>query len=173
MKVLMLAPPGGGKGTQGVRIAEELAIDHISSGDMLRAAVAADTPVGRQVAEYMAAGRLAPDDVVTAAVTEALEDREGYVLDGYPRTLAQAEGLEFDVVFYLDVPDAVITERLLARGRADDSEEVILERIRQYESDTAPLIEYYEDLGVLVRIDGDRPMDEVTAELLENLAIPD
>lgn len=173
MNVLMLAPPGGGKGTQGVRIADELGIEHISSGDLLRAAVAADTPVGRQVAEYLEAGRLAPDAVVMAAVTPLLEERDGFVLDGYPRTLAQAEGLEFDVVFYLDVPDAVITERMLARGRADDSEAVILERIRQYESDTAPLIEYYEDQGVLVRIDGDRPVDEVTAELFENLAIRD
>jgi adenylate kinase len=169
----MLAPPGGGKGTQGVRIADQLGIEHISSGDLLRAAVAADTPVGRQVAEYMAAGKLAPDAVVTAAVTPLLEQREGYVLDGYPRTLAQAEGLEFDVVFYLDVPDAVISERLLARGRADDSEEIILERIRHYESDTAPLIEHFEELGVLVRVDGDRSMDAVTAELFENLTIRD
>src|SRR3954447_21389261 len=173
MRVLMLAPPGGGKGTQGVRIADELGIEHISSGDLLRAAVAADTPVGRQVAEYMAAGKLAPDAVVTEAVMSVLEGREGYVLDGYPRTLVQAEGLRFDVVFHLDVPDAVIIARLLARGRADDSEEVILERIRQYESDTAPLIEHYEDLGVLVRVDGDRPVDDVTAELFENLAIRD
>jgi len=169
----MLAPPGGGKGTQGVRIADELGIEHISSGELLRAAVAADTPVGREVAEYMTAGKLAPDAVVTAAVTPVLEARDGYVLDGYPRTLVQAEGLEFDVVFYLDVPDAVIVERMLARGRVDDSEDIIRERIRHYGSDTAPLVEYYENLGVLVRIDGDRPMDEVTAELFENLAIRD
>src|SRR3954467_13462516 len=100
MRVLMLAPPGGGKGTQGVRIAEELAIEHISSGDLLRAAVAADTPVGREVAQYLAAGRLAPDARLTAAVTPVLEALDGYVLDGYPRSRVQAERLEFDVVFY-------------------------------------------------------------------------
>jgi len=169
----MLAPPGGGKGTQGVRIAEELGVEHISSGELLRAAVAADTPVGRQVAKYMAAGQLAPDDVVMEAVTPLLEDRDGYVLDGYPRTLAQAEGLDFDVVFYLDVPEDSLTERLLARGRADDTEDVIHARLRQYEVDTEPLVEHYRELGVLVRVDGDRPIDAVTTELLENLAIRD
>jgi len=169
MRVLMLAPPGGGKGTQGLRIAEELGIEHISSGELLRAAVAADTPVGRQVAQYMAAGRLAPDAVVAEAVKPVLQQRKAYVLDGYPRNLAQAQGLDFDVVVYLDVPDAVVMQRLLARGRADDSEPVIAARLKQYEADTEPLVEHYRDQGVLVRIDGDRPADEITAELIETL----
>src|SRR4051794_31698983 len=132
MKVLMLAPPGGGKGTQGARIAEALGLDHVSSGDLLRAAVAEDTPLGREVAGYMDKGLLAPDALVTGAVKPLLDQREGYVLDGFPRTLSQTQGLDFDAVVYLAVPDEVITRRLLARGRKDDREDVIARRLREY-----------------------------------------
>ena len=115
-----------------MRIAEELGVEHISSGDLLRAAVAEDTPLGREVAEHMAAGRLAPDEVVMQAVKPVLDTRDGYVLDGFPRTLAQTGGLEFDAVIHLDVPDEVTRERLLARGRGDDSVAVIEKRLREY-----------------------------------------
>ena len=169
MKILMLAPPGGGKGTQGIRVAEALGVEHISSGELLREAVAQDTPLGREVAAHMAAGRLAPDAVVTQAVKPVLEQRDGYVLDGFPRTIAQTAGIDFDLVLYLDVPDDVITGRLLARGRADDTADVIVQRLRQYEADTEPLVEYYRERGVLVRVDGDRPADEITADLLEKV----
>jgi adenylate kinase len=169
MKILMLAPPGGGKGTQGIRVAEEFGLEHISSGDLLRAAVAQDTPIGREVAQYMAAGQLAPDAVVTQAVKPMLDERDGYVLDGFPRNLEQTEGLEFDHVIYLDVPDEVVTERLLARGRADDSRDVIVNRLKQYEADTEPLVEHFRDRGVLRRVDGDRPVDAITEELLQLL----
>jgi len=169
MKILMLAPPGGGKGTQGIRVAEALGVEHISSGELLRAAVAKDTPLGREVAAHMAAGRLAPDEVVTQAVKPVLDERDGYVLDGFPRTIAQTAGIDFDLVLYLDVPDDVITGRLLARGRADDTAEVIVQRLRQYEADTEPLVEYYRERGVLVHVDGDRPADEITADLLETV----
>jgi adenylate kinase len=163
----MLAPPGGGKGTQGRRIAEALGVEHISSGDLLRAAVAEDTPIGREVAAHMAAGRLAPDAVVTEAVRPVLEARDGYVLDGFPRNLAQTGDLRFDAVVFLDVPDDVVRERLLARGRADDREAVISRRLKQYAADTQPLVDHYRD--VLVRVDGDRPPDEITADLLDRL----
>jgi adenylate kinase len=169
MKVLMLAPPGAGKGTQGERIAAELGIEHISSGSLLRAAVAADTPLGREVAEHLAAGTLAPDVLVTQAVAPVLEAREGYVLDGFPRTLAQTEAVEFDMVIYLDVPDAVLVDRMLSRGRADDNEQVITARLQEYARDTEPLITHYRDAGVLVAVDGDRPVDEITAELVQLL----
>jgi adenylate kinase len=169
MKVLMLAPPGGGKGTQGVRIAAELGVEHISSGDLLRAAVAEDTPLGREVAAHLATGRLAPDELVVQAVKPVLDRRGGYVLDGFPRTLSQAGGLEFDAVVHLDVPDDVTRRRLLARGRADDSADVIAKRLRQYAHDTEPLVALYRDQGVLVQVDGDRPPDEITAELLQRL----
>jgi adenylate kinase len=166
----MLAPPGGGKGTQGVRLARELGVEHISSGDVLRDEVASDTPLGREVKSHMEAGRLAPDELVTRAVVPAIEDRDGYVLDGYPRTLAQAGGLDFDAVVFLNVPDEVVQRRLLARGRGDDTPEAIAERLREYEEDTKPLIEHYR--AVLVEVDGDRPEDEIAAELERRLTRP-
>jgi adenylate kinase len=166
----MLAPPGGGKGTQGVRLARELGVDHISSGDVLRHEVAGDTELGREVKAHMAAGRLAPDELVTRAVTPALADRDGYVLDGYPRTLSQAQGLPFDAVVFLNVPDEVVERRLLARGREDDTPEAIEERLHQYARDTKPLVEHYR--AVLVEVDGDRPEDEIAAELRARLTRP-
>jgi adenylate kinase len=98
-----------------------------------------------------------------------LSARDGYVLDGFPRTLAQTEAVDFDMVIYLDVPDAVLIERMLARGRADDNEAVIAARLREYTRDTEPLIGHYREAGVLVAVDGDRPADEVTEDLLQLL----
>lgn len=161
----MLAPPGGGKGTQGIRLAEALGVPHVSSGDLLRAAVAEDTPLGREVAEYMENGRLAPDELATAAIKPILAGRDDYVLDGFPRTLAQTAGVDFDKVVFLNVPDDVVTQRLLGRGRHDDREDVIRERLLQYEADTRPLVDHYRAQGVLLDIDGDRPEDEIAAEL--------
>ena len=159
----MLAPPGGGKGTQGMRLARELGVRHISSGDVLRQAVSDDTELGREVKAHMAAGRLAPDELVTRAVRPVIEKLDGYILDGYPRTLAQADGLEFDAVVYLKVPDDEVLKRLQARGREDDKPAVITERLREYEDDTEPLIDHYRD--VLVEVDGNRAADEIAAEL--------
>ena len=166
----MLAPPGGGKGTQGARLARELGLEHISSGDVLRDEVAKDTALGREVKSHMAAGRLAPDELVTRAVLPALERRDGYVLDGYPRTLSQASGLDFEAVVYLDVPAEEVERRLLARGREDDTPAAISERLRQYAEDTRPLVEHYR--SVLVEVDGDRPEDEIAAELRSRLTRP-
>jgi adenylate kinase len=163
----MLAPPGGGKGTQGVRLAGELGVKHISSGDVLREEVANDTPLGQEVKAHMAAGRLAPDELVTRAIRPKLERLDGYILDGYPRTRQQAHGLDFDAVVYLRVPDEEVERRLLARGRDDDRPEVIRERLREYDEDTEPLIDYYRD--VLVEVDGDRPEDEIAADLKRRL----
>jgi adenylate kinase len=169
MRVLMLAPPGGGKGTQGIRLAEHLGVEHVSSGDLLRAAVAERTPLGLRVETYMNAGELAPDALVAEAIRPILQTRDDYVLDGFPRRLAQAEGVDFDVVVFLDVPHDVVKRRLLARGRADDTAEVIDNRLREYDEDTHPLIEHYRGKGVLLRVDGDRPADEIAAELREKL----
>jgi adenylate kinase len=163
----MLAPPGGGKGTQGSLLAKELGVEHISSGDVLRAEVADKTAIGRDVQAHMAAGRLAPDELVSRAMLAKIARRDGYVLDGYPRTLSQAEGLEFDAVVYLLVPDEVVERRMLARGRADDTKDVIAERLREYRDDTEPLIDRYRD--VLVEVDGDRPEGEIAAELRRRL----
>ena len=166
----MLAPPGGGKGTQGVRLARHLGVDHISSGDVLRREVAAGTELGNEVKAHMAAGRLAPDELVTRAVLPALQDRDGYVLDGYPRKLSQASGLGFDAVVFLNVGHEEVERRLLARGREDDTPEAIEERLREYAQDTKPLVEHYRD--VLVEVDGDRPEDEIAAELERRLTRP-
>jgi adenylate kinase len=170
VKVLMLAPPGGGKGTQGARLADELGVDHISSGDVLRAEVESGTPLGREVAECLSAGKLAPDELVTRAVRPALARRDGYVLDGFPRTLSQTDDLDFDAVVYLDVPQDELERRLLARGRADDTPEAIERRLREYADDTQPLIDHYRGKGVLVEVDGNRPPDEIFAELRSRLA---
>lgn len=169
MRVLMLAPPGGGKGTQGARLADALGVEHVSSGDLLRAAVAEGTPLGHEVDGYLKKGELAPDALVTEAIRPILQTRDSYVLDGFPRKLSQTEGVDFDTVVYLDVPEDVVTRRLLARGRADDKREVIAERLRQYHADTAPLVDHYNAKGVLLRVDGDRPADEIAAELQEKL----
>jgi adenylate kinase len=165
MRVLMLAPPGGGKGTQGVRLAEHLGVPHVSSGDLLRAAAAEGTPLGRQVAEYLEDGRLAPDELATEAIRPILATRDSYVLDGFPRRITQAEGVDFDTVVFLDVPPEVVKQRLLGRGRADDTPEVIEQRLREYDEDTRPLVDHYAEQGVLLRVDGDRPEDEIAAEL--------
>ena len=168
MKVLMLGAPGSGKGTQGTRLARALGVDHISSGDLLREAVATDTPLGREVASYLDAGKLAPDELVTRAVEPVLAKRAGYVLDGFPRNLAQAHGLDFDAVVHLRVGEDELKRRMLARGREDDQPDVIQERLREYERDTAPLIDHYRD--ELVEVDGERPEDEIAAELERRLS---
>jgi adenylate kinase len=166
-RVLMLGPPGSGKGTQGERLARSLGVDHISSGELLREAVAAGTPLGSEVKDAMAAGRLVPDELVREAVRPLLERREGYVLDGFPRKLSQAEGIDFDAVVHLDVPEEEVKRRLLARGRADDNEDAIAERLREYSDDTRPLLDHYRD--VVIDVDGDRDPDEIAAELRERV----
>jgi adenylate kinase len=166
----MLAPPGGGKGTQGVRLAQELGVRHISSGDVLRREVAEDTELGREVKAHMAAGRLAPDELVTRAVQPVIEQLDGYILDGYPRTLSQAAGLAFDAVVYLNVSDDEVSKRLLARGREDDKADVIRERLREYDQDTEPLIDHYRD--VLVEVDGERDPDTIATELKSRVVRP-
>jgi adenylate kinase len=166
-RVLMLGPPGSGKGTQGERLARALGVDHISSGEALREAVAAGTPLGRQVKDAMAAGRLVSDELVREAIRPSLERRDGYVLDGFPRTLSQTEGVDFDAVVHLDVPEQELVRRLLARGRADDTEDAIAERLQEYRDDTRPLLDHYRD--VLVEVDGNRGVDEIAAELRERI----
>jgi adenylate kinase len=166
-RVLMLGPPGSGKGTQGERLARALGVEHISSGELLREAVAAGTPLGLKVRDEMAAGRLVPDELVAEAVRPALARRDGYVLDGFPRKLSQTEGVDFDAVVHLDVPEDEVVRRLLARGRSDDTEDVIAERLREYNDDTRPLLDHYRD--VVVEVNGNRDVDEIAADLRERI----
>jgi len=188
--ILLLGPQGAGKGTQGRLMAAEHGIPHVATGDMLRAAMEADTELGRRVRPIYDAGHLVPDDLMIALIRERLgEDdaREGFVLDGFPRTMPQAEALEemlreigrdLDIVFEFQLDDAVGVERMLRRaaeeGRADDTPEAIDERLRLYHLETEPLIEYYRARGNLVGIHADRPVSEVLREIqqaLEQVAV--
>jgi len=188
--ILLLGPQGAGKGTQGRLIAAEHGIPHVAPGDMLRAAMDAGTELGRRVRPIYDAGHLVPDDLMIALIRERLGEenaREGFVLDGFPRTMPQAEALEemlreigrdLDVVFEFQLEDAVGVERMLRRaaeeGRADDTPEAIDERLRLYHLETEPLIEYYRARGNLVGIHADRPVQEVFGEIqqvLEQVAV--
>jgi adenylate kinase len=183
--ILLLGPQGAGKGTQGRLIAAEHGIPHVATGDMLRAAMATGTELGRQVKPIYDAGQLVPDDLMIALIRERLgadDARESFVLDGFPRTMRQAEALEemlreigrgLDVVFEFQLADQVGRERMLRRaaeeGRTDDTPEAIDERLRLYHEETEPLIEYFRTRGNLVGIHADRTVQEVFRELQQTL----
>jgi len=178
VRIVLLGAPGSGKGTQGVRLAEYLRVPHVSSGELLRKHVDGDTALGREVAGYVARGELVPDDLVLRVVGEAVaaaRNTGGYVLDGYPRSLNQAEkayelaassGDTADAVIYLAVPDDVARQRLVRRaveGRPDDADpEVIERRLRVFHEQTEPLLDFYRDRDILRTIDAAQDPDEVT-----------
>ena len=178
MRVVLLGPPGAGKGTQAQVLSERLGVPAISTGDMLREAVADGSDLGRKVQDIMASGALVDDGTMAEVVRERLAKSDacnGFLLDGYPRTLPQAEtlagilregGCELNAVLLVDVPEEELVRRTLQRGRADDKEEVIRERLRVYREKTAPLIGYYRERGLLREIDGNRPVEQVTAGML-------
>src|SRR3954454_13872487 len=185
MRLLLIGAPGAGKGTQATRIAEHFNVAHISSGDLLREHVAKGTAVGRRAQEYMERGDLVPDEVVLdmlrKPVTEAVADG-GYVLDGFPRTVEQAEaayavakdlGVAVQVAVHLAVEPASLVDRVVARGqdsgRADDTPEVIKRRIEVYEEQTQPLLDYYAERERLITVNGDRPIEEVTWSVIVQL----
>jgi adenylate kinase len=186
MRLLLLAPPGAGKGTQGERLAAWSGARHIAAGDLLRAAAAAGGPLGREIAACQARGDLVPDqvvlDVLIPAVVEAAAGG-GYILDGFPRTLPQARaaaelaarlGVTLDAAVYLRAPEAVLTARLLGRagqgGRADDKADVIRHRLEVFAETTGLLVPYYEERGILVTVDADQPPDAVTADIQARLS---
>lgn len=181
LRGVMLGAPGSGKGTQAVLIAEKLGIPAISTGDMLRAAVADGSELGMRVKEILDSGALV-DDATMADVIEqrlAASDAEsGFLLDGYPRTLGQAETLggilerrqqELDMVLLIEVPEDELIRRSLARQRADDTEEVIRNRQRVYREQTAPLVDHYGERGVLKSIDGHQSIEDVQAAIQDLL----
>ena len=177
-RVVLLGPPGAGKGTQAQVLSQRLGVPAISTGDMLREAVAEGSDLGGKVQGIMASGALVDDATMAEVVRERLgkpDAREGFLLDGYPRTLPQAEtlagilgdaGLSLTAVLLVEVPEDELVRRTLLRSRADDREEVVRERLRVYREKTAPLIGYYGDRRLLRQINGNRPVDSVTAQML-------
>ncbi|MFD3705000.1 adenylate kinase [Nocardia sp. NPDC058658] len=179
MRVVLLGPPGAGKGTQAVLLSEKLGVPHISTGDLFRANISQQTALGREAQKYMDAGDLVPSDVTNRMVEARVAEPDaanGFVLDGYPRTVDQGDALEkilehhgtkVDAVLCFVVPESLLKERMLARGRADDTEEVIDNRLRVYREETEPLLEYYD--GLVVTVEGVGEVDEVNARALKAL----
>jgi len=192
MRLILLGPPGAGKGTQAQRLVARHGMVQLSTGDMLRAAVSAGTAVGQRAGDIMARGELVPDDMVTAIVAERIgqpDTQNGFILDGFPRTVPQAEaldriladsGLELDAVVELKVNEDVLVRRIesrvaemQARGentRADDNPETLRKRLTAYRAQTAPLVQYYRDRGVLHSVDGMASIDDVSVSIDRLLA---
>lgn len=191
MRLILLGPPGAGKGTQAGRLVEKHGIVQLSTGDMLRAAVKAGTPVGLKAKAVMESGALVSDEIVVGIISDRLEEpdaKNGFILDGFPRTVAQAEaldrllaekGLELDGVVELKVDEAALVARMenrvketLAAGgtvRADDNPEAFKTRLEAYRKQTAPVSDYYANKGTLRTVDGMAPIDEVTAQIAKAL----
>ncbi|MFQ4137240.1 adenylate kinase [Nodosilinea sp. PGN35] len=176
-RLIFLGPPGAGKGTQAALLAKDCEVPHISTGDILRLAVAAGSELGKKADQYMSAGELVPDDLILDLIQERLgqdDAQKGWLLDGFPRNVPQAEFLQklldqieqpVDFVVNLDVEDDVIVARLLQRGRKDDEESVIINRLEVYRQQTEPLIDFYRSRQQLVSVDGNQTMEVVHADL--------
>lgn len=187
MRVLLIGPPGSGKGTQGEVLAQRLGVAHIAAGDLLRAEVAAGTEIGNQVAAALDRGDLVPDEVIIALLLPkvvAAAQAGGYLLDGFPRTVQQAvearklaeqAGAAPDAVVYLDVAREELMRRILRRaeqeGRADDNEQTVANRLHVFDEATAPLVDYYRERGLLHMIDAAREQETVTAAILDSLGV--
>lgn len=181
MRVVFLGPPGSGKGTQAKLLAKRLGVPAVSTGDMLREAVRRETSLGRRAKAIMEAGELVPDDVVIGLIRERMaapDAAAGFLLDGFPRTIAQAEALDrlledggapLDAVVNLAVPEKALLDRLLGRageeGRSDDRPETIRERLRVYAEKTAPLVAFYEKSGLLTHVDGLGSVEDVSGRI--------
>jgi len=179
VKLLFVGPPGAGKGTQAARVAERLGIPHISTGDMFRDHVSRGTELGVRVDSIMKAGEYVPDEITVEMLRERVAEpdaKDGFILDGFPRTVGQAEALDgligrhgLDTVVVFEVEEDALVERLLARGRADDTEETLRTRFKVYQEQTAPLLDIYNARGIIVSIDGIGEVEEVTDRILEAL----
>jgi adenylate kinase len=178
MQLILLGTPGVGKGTQALVLSERLQILHISTGELLRVEMEKKTPVGLKVEKSMNAGELVPDEIIIDMLEKRLLEQDsskGFVLDGFPRNLNQANYLAsslgrlhtpLDMVINIEVPNETVLERLLQRNRTDDAPETIKHRLEIYKQETAPLIDYYRQIGLLLQIDGDASQDEVTNRIL-------
>jgi adenylate kinase len=186
MNVLLIGPPGSGKGTQGERLSERLGLEHIAAGDLLRAEVDGKTPLGREVAAYMQRGDLVPDELILKLLMPkvlAPAGANGYLLDGFPRSVEQAvearklaenAGASPQAVIYLDAPREELIRRIVARasveGRADDNPDTVRNRLEVFDDATRPLVDYYRERGLLHVVDANRDEDAVTADIIEALA---
>ena len=189
MNLLVLGPQGSGKGTQAARLSETHGIPHVSTGEMFRDAIAAGNELGRRVEPILAAGKLVPDDLTVALIRERLAEPDaerGFVLDGFPRNLAQADALDamladvgrdLDAVLFFDLADGVAVERLVGRakdeGREDDTPEAIARRLEIYHDQTEPVVERYRATGKLVPLHADRSIEQVATEIAEALELLD
>ena len=185
MRVLLIGPPGAGKGTQASRIADHFDLDRIATGDLLREQVANGTELGKVAKEYMDRGDLVPDDIVIEMTRDRMVEAAGeggYVLDGYPRTLAQAEaayrwatarGIQFDLTLYFEIEEDELLARLAGRAReqhrTDDAEETVRHRLEVFAAQTHPLVDYYQRRGILVRINAVGPVDAISEEIFATL----
>lgn len=179
MRLVLLGPPGAGKGTQAAILSEKLNVPHISTGDLFRANIGEGTPLGVEAKGYIDAGKLVPTDVTARMVESRLEEADaanGFLLDGFPRTVEQAEilaellskkGTKLDGVLNFVIDEDVVVERMLARGRADDNEDTIRTRLQVYRDETKPLIDHYGDQ--IVSIDAEGDVDDVNARAMEKL----
>jgi adenylate kinase len=181
-RLLFLGPPGAGKGTQAQQLAARHGLLHLSTGDLLRAEVTAGSPLGQEAAAVMARGELVSDALVLAIVRCRLEAQSaaganGWLLDGFPRNVTQADALaalleelgqQIELVVLMELDDGVLVQRLLSRGRADDNEEVIRHRLEVYRQQTAPLISYYREAGLLQAVEADGTVEQI-AERIEAL----
>jgi adenylate kinase len=181
MRLVLLGPPGAGKGTQAQRVVEFLRIPHLSTGEMLRQAIAEGMPVGMQAKQYIDQGKLVPDEVVQALVQHRIDQTDcavGYLLDGFPRTLPQATTLDANLaasqkplsgVIELVVDEEEVITRMMARGRADDQPQVIRQRMATYQEQTKPLSDYYRRKNLLYTIDAMGTVDEVFSRLQKSI----
>lgn len=177
MRIVFIGPPGAGKGTQAIRLANKIQVPHLSTGELLREACRLQTKIGNQACKMMESGSLVPDELVHQMVASRLEEKDcqlGYILDGFPRTVRQAEMFDellakrsalLEAVLKIHVDEPVLLKRLADRGRQDDDTMVIKKRLEQYESLTRPLLDYYQDRGKLHMIDGHASPDQVHAEI--------
>jgi adenylate kinase len=186
VRLLLLAPPGAGKGTQGERLAAWSGAEHIAAGDLLRAEAQSGSGLAREIAGYQARGDLVPDQIVLGVLTPAIiaaAARGGFILDGFPRNLSQAIsahelatrlGITLHAAIYRDAPEEVLTQRLLGRaskdGRTDDTVDVIRHRLQVYAETTGALVPYYAERGILLTVNADQPPDAVTADIQAGLA---
>ena len=184
MRLVFIGPPGAGKGTQAKWLTGHLSIPHLSTGEMLREVMAEGGDLGQAAQKFVSDGKLVPDDLVIQIVNDRLQDedcRAGFLLDGFPRTLAQAKALQqllearnepLDFVISLSVPDETLLERMLQRGREDDSVVVIKKRFDVFHAETKPLLEHYNNSGLLHTLDGTGSPDEVRQRILQLLEQP-